>query len=80
MSADLRHARVYVARLGRSDAADLLPALARATSFLSREVAHGLRLRFAPTLTFVADTAFDQAGRIEAVLQSPAVRRDLAPR
>lgn len=80
MSVDLRHARAYVARLGRDDTAALLPALTRATPFLQREVAQGLRLRFAPVLTFVPDAAFDQAGKIEIVLRSPAVRRDLAPR
>jgi ribosome-binding factor A len=55
----------------------LLPALARATPFLQGEVAHGLRLRRAPVLAFAADTALDQASRIEAVLRSPSVARDL---
>lgn len=77
LSPDLRHATAFVARLGRSDIAALLPALARATPYLQREVAHGLRLRFAPTLVFAADTALDRASRIDAVLRSPAVARDL---
>jgi ribosome-binding factor A len=78
VSPDLRHATAYVARLGRTDIAALMPALARATPFLQSEVAHGLRLRHAPTLTFAADTTLDQASRIEAVLRSPTVARDLA--
>jgi ribosome-binding factor A len=78
VSPDLRHATAFVARLGRPDIGELLPALARAAPYLQSEVAHGLRLRYVPTLTFVADTALDQANRIEAVLRSPAVARDLA--
>ncbi|HUC16742.1 MAG TPA: 30S ribosome-binding factor RbfA [Acetobacteraceae bacterium] len=78
VSPDLRHATAYVARLGRSDIAALMPALTRATPFLQSEVVHGLRLRRAPTLTFAADTTLDQANRIEAVLRLPTVARDLA--
>ncbi|HUA76503.1 MAG TPA: 30S ribosome-binding factor RbfA [Acetobacteraceae bacterium] len=77
VSPDLRNATAYVARLGRSDIAALMPALTRATPFLQAEIAHGLRLRHAPTLVFAADTTLDQASRIEAVLRSPAVARDL---
>jgi ribosome-binding factor A len=80
ISPDLRHATAFVARLGRADIAELLPALGRAAPFLRSEVAHGLSLRFAPTLAFAADTALDQASRIEALLHSPAVARDLTPR
>ncbi len=77
ISPDLRHATAFVARLGRSDIAALLPALARAAPFLQGEVGRGLSLRHTPTLVFAADTALDQASRIEAVLRSPAVARDL---
>jgi ribosome-binding factor A len=78
LSPDLRQATAFVARLGRPDIAELLPALARATPFLQREVARGIRLRRAPTLTFATDATLERVSRIEEVLRSPAVARDLA--
>ncbi|MGH7049705.1 MAG: 30S ribosome-binding factor RbfA [Acetobacteraceae bacterium] len=79
ISPDLRQATAYVARLGRNDVALLLPALTRAAPFLQSEVGRALRLRHTPSLVFAADTALETAGRIEAVLRSPAVARDLSP-
>jgi ribosome-binding factor A len=77
MSPDLRHARVYFRRLGRRDAASLLPALARAQGFLRHAVAEAVQLKFAPELHFEPDTALDRAEAIEALLRSPSVARDL---
>jgi ribosome-binding factor A len=77
VSPDLRNATAFVTRLGRSDVATLMPALARATPFLQAEVARGLRLRRAPVLAFAPDTTLDEASRIAAVLRSPVVARDL---
>lgn len=79
ISADLRHATAYVARLGRNDVAELMPALTRAAPFLQGEIGRALKLRRTPSLVFAADTALEAAGRIEAVLRSAAVARDLAP-
>jgi ribosome-binding factor A len=77
MSPDLRHALVFFTRLGRSDAAALLPALKRAAPFLRAQVAHGLRLRYAPDLHFEADSSLDQAMHLDALLRADPVRRDL---
>lgn len=77
ISPDLRHATVFVARLGRSDVAALFPALGRVAAFLRGEVARTLRLRFAPELHFAADTTLETATRIDALLRAPAVARDL---
>jgi len=77
MSSDLRHATVYVARLGRADIGALLPALQRATPYLRGQVGHALRLKFTPELSFEPDLALEQASRIEALLRSPKVARDL---
>ncbi|MBV9736378.1 MAG: 30S ribosome-binding factor RbfA [Acidisphaera sp.] len=74
---DLRHAAVYVARLGRSDVAALLPALKRANPFLRAQLAQALRLKFAPELAFQADTSLDYAMHVDELLHSPEVRRDL---
>jgi ribosome-binding factor A len=77
MSPDLRHAMVFFTRLGRSDAALLLPALKRAAPFLRTQVAHGLRLRYAPDLHFEVDSTLEEAMHLDALLRSDPVRRDL---
>ncbi len=74
---DLKRATAFVARLGRSDVDALLPALRRATPFLRAHVAHALRLKFAPDLTFQPDTALEHAAKIDRLLHSPEVERDL---
>jgi ribosome-binding factor A len=76
---DLKLARAFIARLGRSDAAALLPALKRATPYLRGEVARALRLKYAPNLSFEVDTALDYASKIDRLLHSPDVARDLGP-
>jgi len=74
---DLKHATVFVSRLGRTDIAALLPALRRAAPYLRTRIAHELRLRFAPDLHFQPDEALDEATRINRLLHSPEVARDL---
>ena len=74
---DLKRATAFVARLGRSDVDALLPALKRAAPFLRSQVAHALRLRFAPDLTFRSDAALEYATKIDRLLHAPDVARDL---
>lgn len=78
-SPDLKHATAFVARLGRSDVDALLPALKRAAPFLRTQLAHALRLRAVPDLSFQPDRALAQAMAIERLLHSPEVARDLEP-
>lgn len=78
VSPDLRNATAFVARLGRTDIEALLPVLKRAAPFLRGQVAHEMRLRVAPNLTFQPDTTLDHAMHIDALLRSPDVARDLA--
>jgi ribosome-binding factor A len=74
---DLKHATAFVARLGRPDVDALLPALKRATPFLRANVAHALRLKFVPDLSFQPDTALEYATKIDRLLHQPEVERDL---
>jgi ribosome-binding factor A len=78
-SPDLRSAMVYVMPLGGGHEAETLEALSRAAPYLRRRVAAAVDLRFAPQLRFALDTTFDSAARIERLLHSPEVARDLAP-
>jgi len=77
MSPDLRQARVYVKPLLGGDEEQVLKALRTNTAFLQREVAQRLGLKFAPRLKFLADESFDEAFRIENLLNDPRVTRDL---
>jgi len=77
MSPDLRQARVYAKPLLGGDEEQVLTALRQHTAYLQREVAQRLGLKFAPKLKFLADESFDEAGRIEKLLNDPRVARDL---
>jgi ribosome-binding factor A len=77
MSPDLRMATIYVMPLGGKDTKDVLAALDRNKKYLRGEVAHRVNLKFAPDIRFMLDERFDEAERINKLLRTPAVRRDL---
>lgn len=77
MTPDLRQARVYVKPLLGEQEDVVLKALRTNTAFFQREVAQRLGLKFAPKLKFQADESFDEAFRIEVLLNDPRVARDL---
>jgi ribosome-binding factor A len=79
MSPDLKLATVYVMPLGGRDTGVVLAALERNKKFLRGEVARRVNLKFAPDVRFRVDERFDEAERIEKLLRTPAVKRDLAP-
>ena len=78
MSPDLRLATAYVMPLGGQDEPEVLAALDRNRKHLRQEVAHRVNLKFAPDLRFLRDDTFDEASRIDALLRSEKVRRDIA--
>jgi ribosome-binding factor A len=80
MSPDLRHATIYVMPLGGGDAQKAVAALDRNGRYLRGAVAKRVDLRLAPELHFRVDNRFDTGARIDALLRSPEVRRDLEPR
>jgi ribosome-binding factor A len=77
MSPDLRLATVYVMPLGGRDAAAVVAALDRNKRYLRGVIARKVNLKFAPDIRFRIDERFDEAERIEKLLRSPAVKRDL---
>ncbi|MDD2876874.1 MAG: 30S ribosome-binding factor RbfA [Acidiphilium sp.] len=77
MSPDLKHATVFVSRLGNIPADPLLPALKRVGPFLRSAVGQGMRTKFVPDLHFQPDHALDEATRINRLLHTPEVTRDL---
>jgi ribosome-binding factor A len=80
MSPDLKLATIYVMPLGGRDTELVLAALERNKKYLRGEIAHRVNLKFAPDIRFRADERFDEAERIEKLLRTPAVQRDLASR
>jgi ribosome-binding factor A len=77
MSPDLKLATVYVMPLGGRDMDAVIAAFDRNKKFLRGEVARRVNLKFAPDLRFRVDDRFDEAERIEKLLRTPAVQRDL---
>jgi ribosome-binding factor A len=77
MSGDLRLATIYVMPLGGRDRQEVLDALERNKRYLRGEIAHRVNLKFAPDIRFLIDERFDEAQRIDNLLRTPAVQRDL---
>lgn len=76
-SPDMRHATVFVQPLGGENAETIVEALNRHRGFLRGELGHAIELKFTPELRFVEDTSFAEAQRIEQILHSERVARDL---
>jgi ribosome-binding factor A len=78
MAPDLKCATVFVAPLGGKDTGAVVEAFERNKKYLRGEVARRVNLRTAPDLRFRVDSSFDVGERVDAVLRSPEVVRDLA--
>ncbi len=78
MSPDLKLATAYVMPLGGEGEREVLAALERNRKTLRHEVARRITLKFAPDLRFRRDDSFDEAARIDALLRSEKVQRDVA--
>lgn len=83
LSPDLKAATVYVVPLGgggdANKAQGALAALNRSAGFFRGQLAQEVTLRHCPRLAFAADRSFDQASRVQAILDRPHVRQDLRP-
>ena len=77
VSPDLRNATAYVIPLAGANAGEIMAGLKRSAPFLKSRLAREVELRYVPNLVFAFDNAFESAERIAALLQSPAVERDL---
>jgi len=77
MSPDLRLATIYIMPLGGRDAEAVLAALESNKRYLRGEISRRVNLKFAPEIRFRVDERFDEAERIEKLLRTPAVQRDL---
>jgi ribosome-binding factor A len=70
VSADLRHARVYVSVMGSDEEkAETLRGLESARSILRGELGRQVRMKYLPELTFELDTGPEEAQRLETLLR-----------
>lgn len=78
VSPDLRAATAFVLPFAGGDAEALARGLNHAAGYFRKALADAVDLRVAPTIRFEPDRAFGQADRVEMLLRSPAVAKDLA--
>lgn len=79
VSPDLKRATAFVMPLGGSNTEKVMEGLKRGAPHLRQRVAHEVKLRVAPEITFAIDASFDEASRIDALLRREEVARDLRP-
>ena len=77
-SPDMRYATVYCEPLGGQNAKEIVAALNRHKGFLRGEMGKLISTKFTPDLRFVEDESFAEAEKIENILKSDKVSRDLA--
>jgi ribosome-binding factor A len=76
-SADMRYATVYCEPLGGLKAKEVIAALNRHKGFVRGEMGHLIETKFTPELRFIEDDSFAEAQKIETILKSERVSRDL---
>ncbi len=77
MTPDLKIANAYVMPLGGLHAEEIVAALNRHRKFVRGRVAPQINMKFAPEIRFFVDDTFEEASRIDALLRSDRVQRDL---
>ena len=77
ISPDLKIATAYVRTLQPNKEKTLLEALNRNRRYIRGLVAPKLEMKFTPEIRYRVDTALDYAGKIDELLRSPEVARDL---
>ncbi len=78
MSPDLKIATAFVSPLGARDDAAVIDALNRNARFIRGRMSPALRqMKYMPEFRFRLDTSYDNMAKIDELLRSPEVARDL---
>ena len=78
MSPDLKIATAYVTPLGNKDHDQIVAALNRNARFIRGKIGPSLRqMKYMPEVRFRDDTSFENFRKIDELLKSPEVQRDL---
>ncbi len=79
VSADLRHAVAFVSLMGDENSDKIVAALNRNARFLRGQISPALKqMKYMPDLQFRIDTRFDDDRRIDEILKTDRVARDIA--
>ena len=78
MTPDLKIANAYIMPLGGMHAEEIVAALNRHRKFVRGRVAPQINMKFAPEVRFYVDDTFEGASRIDSLLRSDKVQRDLS--
>jgi ribosome-binding factor A len=69
ISADLKHARVFVSSHGdEEDSAKKVEILSHAAAFIRGELGRSVEMRYIPELRFIADASVERADRVNKIL------------
>jgi len=77
-SPDMRYATIFCEPLGGKNAKTVVTALNRHKGFLRGEMGRLIALKFTPELRFLEDESSAEAQKIETLLKSSRVARDLS--
>ena len=77
MTPDLKIANAYIMPLGGQHADEIVKALNRHAKYVRGRVAPQINMKFAPEVRFHVDETFEEASRIDGLLRSDKVQRDL---
>lgn len=78
MSPDLKIATAYISPLGNADSDSVVKALAKHSKFIRGRLSPALRqMRYMPEFRFRSDSSFENFERIDRLLRTPEVARDL---
>ena len=78
MSPDLKIATAFVSPLGAGDTSAVIDALNRNARFIRGRMSPALRqMKYMPEFRFRLDTSYDNMAKIDQLLRSPEVARDL---
>ncbi|MEO0411100.1 MAG: 30S ribosome-binding factor RbfA [Pseudomonadota bacterium] len=77
VSPDLRHATAFVMPLGGADLDEMMRVLGRVAPAFQKALGKVVQTKYTPRLSFRVDESFDEADRIDRLLNQPKVRADL---
>lgn len=78
MSPDLKIATAFISPMGTNQGEKIIKALASNAKFIRGRMSPALKqMKYMPELRFRVDTSFDNYSKIDGLLRSPQVKRDL---
>ena len=77
VSPDLKNATAYVMPLAGTQAEEIVRTLYEAAPYIRKLISKKVDLRYMPKLHFKLDRSYEEAARINELLQDPHVRQDV---